>query len=106
MVGDPLHLGEWDSSFSEDFEINDVGHYSYSGACATTFANNYGVLGDGKSVVSHTGHGDGDYRVFYQVEDENGELVGEIDLEIEGGLAPGQRIKLVVIDFMDQIRED
>lgn len=106
MVGDPQFLGEWESSDSADLEINGVGHYSYSGACATTSANKYGLLGEGKSVVSSTGYGDGDYRIFYQVEDENGELVSEIDLEIEGGLAPGQRIKLAVIDFMDQLRQD
>ena len=70
---------------------------------ATTIANDFGVLGDGKSVVFNTGYGDGSYDVFFQVGNELGDILSPAEIREEGGLPRGSVIKAIVIDFLKEI---
>jgi hypothetical protein len=77
--------------------------FSYQGASATTLENNFGVLADGKSVVFNTGYGDGNYYIFFQISNSEGELFTFDELREEGGVPPGSTISKVVIDFLTEV---
>jgi hypothetical protein len=113
MVGDPSFLELWDTSDSEEWNLDGkIGHFSYQGASATTIAHNFGVLADGKSVVFNTGYGDGNYYVFFLIKNQLGESLGIDALEeagytsftgLAGGVPPGCEITKVVIDFVTEV---
>jgi len=111
MVGDPSLLEDWDTSNGEEWNLEGkIGKFSYQGASATTIANDYGVLANGKSVVFNTGYGDGNYYVFFLIKDQSGESLGLKALEEAGytnwltgfacGVPPDCEIAKVVIDFL------
>jgi len=88
MVGDPCYLDEWKTNADEEWNLEGkVGDYSYQGASATTVANNFGSLGNGKSVVFDTGYGDGFYPVYAELNDDG-------------------RISKIVIDFITDEEQD
>lgn len=86
MVGDPYYLEVWKPWNSEidNFEdhVNKVGEYGYLGAAnATLSKKGYGTLGTsviedtgitgtkaGSAVVFSTGHGDGVYPVYADID--------------------------------------
>jgi hypothetical protein len=88
IVGDPCYLDEWDTNKNEEWNIDGKVHeYSYHGASATTLADGFGQLGNGKAVAFNTGYGDGSYPV-YVLTDNDG------------------RVSKVVIDFFGDIEGD
>jgi hypothetical protein len=114
MVGDPSLLEDWDTSNGEEWNLEEkIGKFSYQGASATTIANDYGVLANGKSVVFNTGYGDGNYYVFFLIKDQSGESLGLKALEEAGytnwltgfasGVPPDCEISKVVIDFLTEV---
>ena len=104
MAGDPQYLADWDVNEDQDWNLeNRIGDFSYFGASATTIANDFGVLGDGKSVVFNTGYGDGSYDVFIQVGNELGDILSPAEIREAGGLPRGSVIKAIVIDFLKEI---
>jgi hypothetical protein len=114
MVGDPSLLEDWETNNGEEWNLEGkIGKFSYQGASATTIANDYGVLANGKSVVFNTGYGDGNYYVFFLIKDQSGELVGLKALEEAGytnwltgfarGVPPDCEISKVVIDFLTEV---
>ena len=74
MIGDPCYLEEWTPWESDkvafDEHHNKVGEYGYLGACNATMTTGYGELKNGASVVFNTGHGDGVYPVYADIDDE------------------------------------
>ena len=114
MVGDPSLLEDWETNNGEEWNLEGkIGKFSYQGASATTIANDYGVLANGKSVVFNTGYGDGNYYVFFLIKNQSGELVGLKALEEAGytnwltgfarGVPPDCEISKVVIDFLTEV---
>lgn len=114
MVGDPSLLEDWETNNGEEWNLEGkIGKFSYQGASATTIANDYGVLANGKSVVFNTGYGDGNYYVFFLIKNQSGELVGLKALEEAGytnwltgfarGVPPDYEISKVVIDFLTEV---
>ena len=114
MVGDPSLLEDWDANNGEEWNLEGkIGKFSYQGASATTIANDYGVLADGKSVVFNTGYGDGSYYVFFLIKDQSGESLDLNALEEAGytnwltgfacGVPPDCEISKVVIDFLTEV---
>ena len=114
MVGDPSLLEDWDTNNGEEWNLEGkIGKFSYQGASATTIANDYGVLADGKSVVFNTGYGDGSYYVFFLIKDQSGESLDLNALEEAGytnwltgfacGVPPDCEISKVVIDFLTEV---
>ena len=86
MVGDPAWLEDWNNNTNDEWNLEGkVGEYSYQGVCATTIADNYGNVGDGKAVVFSTGYGDGLYPVYVKLNDDN-------------------RVSMVIIDFEENIK--
>ena len=73
MIGDPCYLDDWKpwNSEQDNFEdhTNKVGEYGYLGACNATLTKGYGELNKGSAVVFNTGHGDGMYPVYADIED-------------------------------------
>ena len=83
MVGDPAYIDEWDTNKNEEWNIEGKeGEYSYHGASATTLAKNYGQLGLATAVVFNTGHGDGVYPVYVQIDDEG--TITKVVIDFEG----------------------
>lgn len=77
MVGDPCYLDSW----------NQESNFNYDRACEATIKNEYGVLGNGMSVVFSTGYGDGLYPVYAEINDEG-------------------RIERITIDFIGSMYEE
>jgi len=88
MIGDPCYLDEWKlwDSDKQKFEAYEsrIGEYGYLGACATTMANPYGVLGDGKGIVVDT-QGDGTFPIYAIMDRET------------------NKVAQILIDFMDTL---
>lgn len=104
MIGDSAFLNQWCTNDGEDWNLDGkVGDFSYQGASATTIENNHGVLADGKSVVFNTGYGDGNYYIFFQITNAEGETFTFDELREEGGVPPGSTISKVVIDFLTEV---
>ena len=104
MIGDPLFLDQWSDNDGEEWNLDGkIGDFSYQGASATTLKNNFGVLAEGKSVVFNSGYGDGNYYIFFQLTNEDGEFFTFDELREEGGVPPGSSISKVVIDFMTEV---
>lgn len=110
MVGDPYFLASWNSCDGEVWNLDGKeGEFSYQGASATTITNGYGVLADEKAVVFNTGYGDGNYYVFFQIVNENGEALGqeEFDEALSSGFAKGlprdYKISKVILDFITEV---
>lgn len=104
MIGDPQFLDQWNGNDGEEWKLDGkIGEFSYQGASATTLANSFGVLADGKSVVFNTGYGDGNYYIFFQISNADGELFTFDELREEGGVPPGSTISKVVIDFLTEV---
>jgi hypothetical protein len=83
MVGDPCYLDEWKTNVGEDWNLEGkVGDYSYQGASATTLESNYGELGISTAVVFSTGHGDGLYPVYVQMNEDG--RVTKVVIDFEG----------------------
>lgn len=90
MITDPGYLNEW-----ADNEMGDTGegHFSWSGACATTLSARHGdVNGSGQlnfatgnggvAVVSRTGLGDGYYPVWATMTDSEvwGKRIAKLEI--------------------------
>lgn len=90
MIGDPCYLDEWDTNKLQVLNMGteNVGAYSYEGACATTLNSEQGgVLGSNKSVVFSTGYGDGAYPVYVQLNEDG-------------------RVSMAIIDFENNVSEE
>jgi hypothetical protein len=88
MIGDPCYLDEW-QNWNRDKEpfdnhVNKAGEYGYLGACAITLKDNFGVVGDGRGVVSTTGYGDGYYSVFAEMNEDG--RVAKLIIDFEGSI--------------------
>jgi len=83
IIGDPCYLDDWKPWNSEVDNFDDhaqhKGEYGYLGACNMTLENKFGELGFGQAVVFNTGHGDGYYPVYANV-DESG-IITEITIK-------------------------
>ena len=87
MVGDPCYLDDWDNNTNDEWNTEGkVGEYSYQGVSATTIADTYGSVGNGKAVAFSTGYGDGLYPVYVKLNDDN-------------------RVSMVIIDFEENIND-
>lgn len=88
MVGDPCYLSDYDPNTNDAWSPEGKeGQYSYQGISATTLANNFGLIADGKAVAFSTGYGDGSYPVYVKTNQDG-------------------RVSMVVIDFEGNIEDN
>ena len=82
MVGDPCYLDQWKTDEGVEWNLEGkAGTYSYQGASATTIENAYGELARGSAVVFSTGHGDGYYPVYVQMNEDG--IVTKVVIDFE-----------------------